>query len=231
MEDVTKDEFERLLELLSTLYKFVLENLGEVDVMDRYNMLCEKYPSLSKAHPMVVKYLSTLMYNEKAFRRYFRLSNDTRGTGMKGFVECQAAYAKYLYIEECRRCRRPVNKAQSEQVYAAEVKEMRANMKRIEDAEKRAKSQYDEEQERNLEHRRTEFLDFVNSQPLAERRTSKFTEEEFLMELKKCDLADLPMSSINRERMTAEQIAMVDGRMKELAAEEGLEVEVRDSEC
>jgi len=160
------------LELAGKLHKLVTDpenaSMWEKTKPDeRHRFLCQKYDSFARAFPLVIRFIARDgRYNENAFRRMLvnqRTKRENR-KGMEGYIEDQADYAMFLYLEECRKDRRRPNMKLAAEIRSVEVSAMRKHMKKIQQKEKDSKSEYEEESKKHMQERKDELLDFLRTQ-------------------------------------------------------------------
>lgn len=154
----------KLAERIFTIVKNK-EFVEKTDEQQRFRILTQKYPNFSNAYPIILRYMAmNLRYNSTAFRRFLDRLETNPGKGMEGFIDCQALYAKYLYIEECKENGLHWDNKKANEIYKAEFKGMNDYVKKIKQQEKEAKNEYAEESERHLEEKRRELLDFLDTE-------------------------------------------------------------------
>lgn len=150
------------IDLANSLFALVRKELKDMDPLERFNLLRSKYPNFSQAYPTVIRMMAVnLSYNEKAFRRFFAALERDPGKGIEGFIERQADYAKFLYIEECKAKHIHWDMKKAEAVWRAEYKIMKEHADRIREEEAKARSKFAEEKARHLKERRQELLQFI----------------------------------------------------------------------
>jgi hypothetical protein len=153
------------LDLADKIYRIMIDPdfLKEVkDPTVRHKMLMEKYPNFSQAYPVVLRYLSRdLKYSRNAFKQFLDKLETNPGKGMLGFIERQADYAKFLYLD-IHKGKHP-DKKKANAIWQFEYNNMTKWHKKMLDEEECAKNEFEEEKIENLEKKRAELLDFVNS--------------------------------------------------------------------
>lgn len=155
---------EEAITLANNIYKVLMDDrMTKVDPEVRYKLVMNKYPTFSQAYPTVLRMMAVnLSYNEKAFRRFFDTLERDPGKGIEGFIERQADYAKFLYIEGCRSRGRHWDMRKATAIWHAEHKVMKDIMDKIRKEEENAKSKFADDKKRHMSERRQEFLDFIN---------------------------------------------------------------------
>lgn len=165
MEQLDEQNIQNALEMAGKLFKVISdpEFVKETDAEARHKIVAEKYPHFTRAYPRIAAIMTRdLRYNETAFRKYlYKLKKDP-GRGMDGFIACQADYVKFLYIEECRMNGKHWSIVRANEIWRAEYTQMNKFVKRIQEEEKKAKNEFAEEQQKNLEIKRRELLEFIN---------------------------------------------------------------------
>lgn len=148
------------------LFKAILDpEFAKVEPETRQQIIAKKYPNFNQAYPLITTIMARdLKYNENAFRKYLYKLRDDPGKGMEGFIACQANYVKFLYIEECKSTGRHWSVVRANQIWQVEYSRMNSQIKKIQEEEKKAKNEFAEEQQKNLEIKRQEFLDFINTE-------------------------------------------------------------------
>ena len=162
MEDFEKEIVEAI-NLANAIYKILQDpKLQEMDGNERHNLILKKYPSFSNAYPLVVKYMAKdLKYNENAFRKLLNKLRKDPGKGMKGFIERQAEYAKFWYIESCKKLNKHIDMKEANKYMQLEYNHMSKQLKKIEKEQELAENEFDKEYEKNLESKKKELLDFI----------------------------------------------------------------------
>lgn len=150
------------IDLAKALFSIVRSDLQTLDPVERYEILCKKYPNFSRTYPIVMHYMADGRYNEKAFRRFFAALEHDPGKGIEGFIERQADYAKFLYIEESKAKHRHWDMKTANAIWTTEYRRMKDAADKIKKEEEEAKSKFAEEKMRHLEERRKELLDFIS---------------------------------------------------------------------
>lgn len=156
---------EDAIKLAGDIFKVVSDKqfIEKFDEDTRHKVVVDKYPNFSKAYPLIVRYIARdLKYSEKAFRKFLDKLKTNPGKGMQGFIERQADYAKYLYIEDHKQYGRPWSAEKAKQIWELEYNNMNSSIKKLEKEEKLAKNEFKEERERNVKQKKKELLDFVN---------------------------------------------------------------------
>jgi hypothetical protein len=175
------------IQLADQLFKLVRDPKfgGKLDADARHNALIEKYKTFADHYPVVLRFLARdIKYNRKAFRKMLERIRDDHHKpkspplartdpqksrdsqqmkGMVQFIEHQANYAKFLYIEESRVNGKHVNPKKANEIWRIEYDSMMKSLKDITQKEKDARNKYEEEKKTNLEKKRQELLDFILS--------------------------------------------------------------------
>lgn len=156
------------IDLANNIYKVVMdERFRKVPPDIRHKIVAQKYANFAQVYPVVLRWLSRdLKYSEKAFRTWLDRLEKNPGSGMEGFIEKQADYARVLYIEEHRAAGKHVNFKHANNIYKLEYQNMMKWYKKIRAEEARAKNQFHEEEEENIDKRRKELLDFLTNDQL-----------------------------------------------------------------
>jgi hypothetical protein len=156
------------LDLAGKIYKVVTDKrFVEVapDPEVRHNILLKKYPNFAQAYPIILRYISRdLRYNAKAFRKFLNKLEKDPGKGMEGFIERQSDYAKFLYIEDHKARGKHVNYKKAQELYNLEYQNMMKWLKKIKKEERDAKNEFEDESKENLQKKRLELLNFINSE-------------------------------------------------------------------
>ncbi|MEM3062016.1 MAG: hypothetical protein QW303_00530 [Nitrososphaerota archaeon] len=159
---------EDAIALANEIYKILQDpKIKDIHPQTRYQMLLKKYPQFSQVYPAVMRYMAIdLKYSEKAFRRFLNklekdFQNDYRD-GMSKFIEHQADYAKFLYLELCKEQHKHWNLSHANKIWQAEYDYMKKIVERIKKEEEDAKNQFSEEKKRHLRERREELINFIN---------------------------------------------------------------------
>lgn len=163
------------MELAGKLHKLIIDpenaSMWEKTKPDeRHRFLCQKYDSFARAFPLVIRFIARDgRYNENAFRKMLtnqRLKRESR-KGMEGYIEDQADYAMFLYLEECRKERRRPNMKLAGEIRKVEITAMRKHMKKIQQKEKDSKSEFEEESKKHVQECKDELFDFIQTQSKA----------------------------------------------------------------
>lgn len=170
-EKMSKEEMEEkntkdALELAKAIFNTVTDErfFKEYDEDMRHKVVIKKYPNFAQAYPVVLRLIARdLKYNENAFKKFLAKLKTDPGKGMEGFIERQADYAKLLYIEDCKTFGRHWNMKQANKIWNIEYSHMKKWYKKLQEDEKSAKNEFEEEQEKHLEVKRKELLDFINA--------------------------------------------------------------------
>lgn len=162
--------FKAALDLAKDIYKVCLHpEFQKYDPDVRHKVVVGKYPQFSQAYPIILRFIARdLKYNEKAFRKFLEKLRINPGKGMQGFIERQADYAKFLYIEDCKANGRHWSSKKANQFWNIEYEHMHKWVKKLEKDEDLAKNEFEKESQENLEKLRDELYDFVISQETQE---------------------------------------------------------------
>jgi len=166
MADESEKNIEEALTLAKNIFAVIKnpEFVKNYDADTRHQVVIKKYPNFASAYPIILKYLARdLKYNEKAFRRFLNKIKVDPGKGMEGFIERQADYAKFLYIEDCKAIRQHWSMKIASSIWSTEYNHMYKMLKKMKKDEKEAKNEFEEEEKKNLEVKKQELLDFINS--------------------------------------------------------------------
>jgi hypothetical protein len=143
----------------TTRHQVVIAQLKKMDKESGTTM----YEQFSNAYPMILKYMTQyLSYNDKAFEKFMREQVKHPGEGMKGFIEHQANYVKFLYVETCKAGGKRPNIKEANKRKQMEYEIMNKVVKDLEMKKKEAENEFDDESKHHLEEKRRELLDFVN---------------------------------------------------------------------
>lgn len=182
-EKLSKDEIDErntkeALELAKNIFSIVTNKkfVKAYDADMRHKTVVQKYPNFANAYPVILRFIARdLKYNENAFKKFLNKLKVDPGKGMEGFIMRQADYAKYLYIEDCKMYGRHWSIKKAGQIWNIEYNHMRKSIKKLENEEKSAKNEFEEEQKKHLEIKKKELLDFVNMED--KNNTFEYNEE------------------------------------------------------
>jgi hypothetical protein len=164
-EEVERNKLEAL-ELADRIFQAVTNKKFLNAVSDpeiRHKMIVNKYPNFAKAYPVVLRYLARdLKYHNRAFRLFLDKLQRDPGTGMQGFIERQADYAKFLYLEINRN--NHANRKAAQRLWTMEYENMSRWHKKLLAEEKDAKNEFADESQENMDLKRKELLDFINQE-------------------------------------------------------------------
>lgn len=179
--DEIEENIRVTIELANNLHKSVrIPEFAKLSADERHQFMIEKYKTFADNYPVVLRLLARDMkYNPKAFRKMLNKIKESASQpktpskpgansqmeGMYRFIEHQANYAKFLYIEESKVNGKHVNPKKANEIWKIEYDSMASTLKSIVDKEKKARNKYEEEKKKNLESKRKELLEFVISQP------------------------------------------------------------------
>jgi len=198
------EHIDKTIRLFNDIYKVVkTEEFKKFDEDDRHQVLIAKYKELSNMYPVVIRLMSRNMrYNETALKKMlekmrderielqkkresemklFKVKKDKKRDPVKSmtkFVEAQADYAKFLYIEENKANGKRYNMKDASAIWHGEYNSMIGYFKKIRDQEEKNKNEFEDEKKKNLELRKQELLDFVLQQQDTEIDFADTVEEE-----------------------------------------------------
>lgn len=153
------------LDLADKIYKVITteefrENVKDPDV--RYNMIRSKYPNFAQAYPIILRWMARdYKYKREAFEKFLDKLEKDPGKGMEGFIERQADYSMFLYLEENKKNHASLKKAY--ELKQIEINNMNKWHKKIKKEEESARNEFEEEKEKNLVEKRSELLNFINT--------------------------------------------------------------------
>ena len=158
---VSNKEFIKEVPDGATRHKVVMMQLKEMDKQSGARM----YESFGSAYPVVLKYMTQrLSYSEAAFEKFLRKQAQDPGKGMEGFIEHQANYVKYLYLESCKTAHKHPNMKEANKLRNDEFTLLNSVRKDLELSKKKAENEFEEESVHHLSEKRKELLAFVNSE-------------------------------------------------------------------
>ena len=132
---------------------------------ERHSVILKKYPNFAQAFPVVLRYIAKeLRYNENAFKKFLDKLKADPGKGMDGFMQRQADYAKFLYLEDCKLKGIHWNMKTANQIWNLEYENMSKTAKKLEKQEKEARSEFEELEKKNLLLKKQELLNFINTE-------------------------------------------------------------------
>lgn len=178
----------------------------------RHKFFIEKYKDFAEAFPVVLRLMARdIKYSTRAFNQYFdnRLKKRESRKGMEGFMEDQADYAMFLYLDECRVHRKHPDMKKAAKIRQAEIHVMRKWHKKLRKDEKESKNEYEEEEKEHLAQRRAELLDFINEQ---EQKGTSFTldEKDDIKEpIETSPEESVSLTDIKSEDLTAEELPII----------------------
>lgn len=124
-----------------------------------------RYPNFAKLYPVPLAYLVQVpIYSPKAFEKMLKKIETNPGKGIEGFNERQADYAKYLYMETAKRENGRYIAKKAQEVWQSVYNNLHAQVKEIKEAEKKAKSEFEEESLKHLNEKRNELRNFILKQ-------------------------------------------------------------------
>ena len=179
------------IDLAKNIYKIVTDPrfYENFDADTRHKTVVQKYPNFANAYPVILRLMARDMrYNERAFKRFLDKLKTNPGKGMNGFIERQADYVKFLYIEECRSTGKHYDNRKANMIWNIEYNNMNKNVKKIEAEEKAAKNEFAEEQQKHLDLKRKELLDFLNTvepqdEPMENKSENKSDDADTISEI------------------------------------------------
>jgi hypothetical protein len=184
------EHIDKTLRLFNDIFKVAkTDEFKKFDEDDRHQMLIARYKELSNMYPVVVRLMArNLRYNEIALKKMlekmrdervelqkkresemklFKVKKDKKRDPVKSmtkFVEAQADYAKFLYIEENKANGKRYNMKDASSIWHGEYNSMIGYFKKIRDQEEKNKNEFEDEKKKNLELRKQELLDFILQQ-------------------------------------------------------------------
>jgi len=154
--------------------------LAEIDIESQYDFLLKKYPSFSRTFQIVLhKMVFERRYLTSAFKRFLDKLHSNPGKGMEGFIERQADYAKFLYIEECKLSGRRYDANIAKKIWEKECNFMWSEYKKILETEKSITNEFEKEEAKHNKERKQELFEFMKK------------EYELGVEIDNLDLMDL----------------------------------------
>ncbi len=183
------ENIEKIIELFKDIHKVVKhEDFQKFTPEERHEFLISQYKDTSNAYPIVIRFIARdCRFNETALRKmlckmrdegrklkqereknsklFMNKKNQKRDPvkSMQKFVEYQADYAKFLYIEENKKNGLRFDQSKANGIWNAEYNSMISYFKKVRDDEEKNKNEFEEEKNKNLELRKRELLDFINS--------------------------------------------------------------------
>jgi hypothetical protein len=153
------------IDLAEKIYNVLCDpDMVKVKPETRHSLVARKYPNFAQAYPVILRYMArNLRYNSRAFRQFLDRLEREPGSGMEGYIENQARYARFLYIESMRDARKHVNMKIADNVFNSEYTAMMQSYKKIKDEEAKARNEFEDEKQQNLIELRQELLDFVEA--------------------------------------------------------------------
>lgn len=163
-EKKDRETDEAALDFAAKLFEAVKQpDFAKFDAQTRHRTLINKYPNFAQAYPLILRYIAIEMkYQPAAFRWFLNKLRRDPGKGMDGYISCQADYARQLYIEECKARGRRVNMKTANKIKDIEYTHMRKVVKKMEEDEKKARNEFEDEERKNLEAKKEELLKFIN---------------------------------------------------------------------
>jgi len=233
MEDKENEEKENIrvtVQLADDIFKVMKDKrMREIDPDDRHKIVLQKYKNFADQYPVVLRFLARdLRYNRTAFIRMMeKMIKDQKAKAeadskidpkkrqnrdpmeaMKAFIVHQADYAKFLYLEECKRTGRHYSIKKANAIWRVEYDNMSKALKKIKEDEDNARNEFEEEKKKHLDERRRELLDFI----MEER--GEFA-EEFGDDNGDGDLAEEPTEE-EKEINELEELESYTGDLKEM---------------
>lgn len=182
-EEEEKENIKVTVQLANDIYKVMQdERMKKITPDDRHKILLQKYKNFADMYPVVLRFLARdVRYNANAFERMLekllkdqklKSEEDSRTdpkkrkkkdplSAMKAFITHQADYAKFLYLEECKRTGRHYDSRKANAIWSVEYDNMHRALKKIKDDEDKARNEFEEEKKKHLDERRRELLDFI----------------------------------------------------------------------
>lgn len=154
--------------------KEVREKLPEPK--ERYETFFKAHGDFARAYPLVFRYMiMDIRYSPRAFRKFLDVLQKDPGKGMEGYIERQADYARFLYMDLNRK-KHPSAKKAYKVWEAARDDLMKYYNKMLED-EKEARNEFEELEKENMINVREELLDFLKDKESEENTLSPYEEE------------------------------------------------------
>src|SRR6185437_1083660 len=180
-EEIEARNAKEALELAKNIYDVVTDKRFAKNYSPemRHKVVVQKYPNFANAYPVILRFIARdLKYNENAFKQFLNKLKTDPGKGMEGFISRQADYAKFLYIEDCKTYGRHWSTKKANDIWNIEYENMKKSVKKIEEEEKLAKNEIEDEKKKNLEVKRKELLDFINTETKKGNLKYDFAENE-----------------------------------------------------
>lgn len=196
------------LDLAGKIFEVMKDKrMRDVDAQTRHRMLIQKYPNFAQAYPLVLRFMAIeLKYQPKAFQWLLNKLKRDPGKGMEGYIECQAAYARQLQIEEWKATGKRVNMTIANKIYELEYSHMRKVAKKMEEDEKKARNEFEDESKRNLDQKKAELLQFLNEtqapEPI-ERDPELEQYERAALGLHPKSIGDINVDDVSGEELTS----------------------------
>lgn len=215
------------LDLAGKIFKIVKDpRFLELEPEIRHKVLVNKYQNFANAYPVILRFIARdVKYQEKAFRRFLEGLRRDPGKGMDGFIEHQANYAKYLYMEDARANGTHWNMSKANTIWKIEYEHMKKFLKKIKDDEAKAKNEFEEESKKHLTQKRSEFLKFLEENSESSLATGEETEGENLEQYERAALGLPPKSlgDVEIDKLStadlAEYISHLEEYQKDLSKE------------
>jgi len=155
------------LDLADRLYKTATDDklVKTVHPNKRLNAFRSRYPNFARLYPVVLAYLvQGPLYSRKCFEKILKKIEVNPGSGIEGFNERQADYAKYLYIEMEKKQTGHYDNKKAKQIWVDTYDELNSEVKKIRKIEEEKKSEFEAEGKKHLLEKRAELRDFILKQ-------------------------------------------------------------------
>lgn len=166
-EEEVNENIRQSIELANEIFKVVTnpDYVKATTGQTRYEELNKRYPTFAQHYPVCLRMMAhNGKYNERAFRQFLEKQRKDPGKGMIGFIERQADYARFLYIEDTKANKRHVSMKIAAKIWQEEYAALKKWVDKLKKDEDDAKSLYEAEQARHREQKKQELLDFINEQ-------------------------------------------------------------------
>lgn len=147
IEDLEKTKKDSI-ELANKIFKTIShpEVLKITTPEERHEICIKKYELFSQAYPLVLAKMAVeTRYNEIAFIKFLDRLYANPGKGIEGIIDHQASYAKYLYIEDCKKYNKRFCPKMASKIYESEYQNMIRWVNDTKKIEKKVKNEYEEE--------------------------------------------------------------------------------------
>jgi len=156
-----------ILEILNFADKvfegIVSPDFQAIDPRQRYDFFMTKYPQFNKAYPVVSKYMVLAgKYNRIAFRKFITYLGIHQSKSLEEYCSTHSEYVRILYLVECKIHKQHPNKDYALRIKEMEYKILHKVMREIKQIEREETATYNSEQEKLLDFKRNEVLNFLN---------------------------------------------------------------------